>query len=170
MCPLPWRSVRATVGISGVSGLFSTDMTKAWQDPKTIDRFLDDTKTWAIVGLSNNTERTAYPIAQLLQAKGKRVVPIHPGVAAEGGEVLGEKAYATLTEAAAEVGTIDVVDVFRRSEAAGAFADQAVAIGAGSVWFPLGVVDEEAFRRTTDAGLPMVMDVCPAIEWGKRDA
>jgi predicted CoA-binding protein len=63
---------------------------------------------------------------------------------------------------------IDVVDVFRRSEAAGEFADQAVAVGAGAVWFQLGVIDEDAFRRTTRAGVPMVMDTCPAIEWRRR--
>ena len=64
--------------------------------------------------------------------------------------------------------TIDVVDVFRRSEAAGEFADQAVEIGAGGVWFQLGVVDADAFARTLAAGVPMVMDTCPAIEWRKR--
>ena len=63
---------------------------------------------------------------------------------------------------------IDVVDVFRRSSAAGAFADQAVEIGAKGVWFQLGVVDHEAFERTRAAGVPMVMDTCPAIEWRQR--
>jgi predicted CoA-binding protein len=63
---------------------------------------------------------------------------------------------------------VDVVDVFRRSAAAGQFADEAVQIGAKGVWFQLGVVDEEAFARTRAAGVPMVMDTCPAIEWGKR--
>ena len=63
---------------------------------------------------------------------------------------------------------VDVVDVVRRSEAAGEFADQAVAIGARGVWFQLGVIDEDAFQRTVAAGVPMVMDVCPAIEWAKR--
>ena len=143
-------------------------MTEQWLDPKTIDHLLDDTETWAVVGLSNDAGRAAHPVARMLQAKGKRIIPIHPGAAAEGEEVLGEKPYATLADAAAEVGTIDVVDVFRRSEAAGEFADQAVAIGAGGVWFQLGVVDEQAFRRTTDAGVPMVMDACPAIQWGRR--
>ncbi|GAB3160947.1 CoA-binding protein [Myceligenerans halotolerans] len=143
-------------------------MTKPWLDQKTIDHLLDDTRTWAVVGLSGDPRRTAYSIAEVLQAKGKRVVPIHPGAAAEGREILGEKACASLADAAAAVGGIDVVDVFRRSEAAGEFADQAVAIGARGVWFQLGVVDEEAFRRATDAGVPMVMDTCPAIEWGKR--
>jgi predicted CoA-binding protein len=143
-------------------------MTEPWLDPKTIDHLLGETKTWAVVGLSNDSRRTAYAIAQVLQAHGKRIVPIHPGAAAAGEEVLGERAYATLAEAAVEVGEIDVVDVFRRSEAAGEFADQAVTVGAGGVWFQLGVVDEEAFRRTAEAGVPMVMDTCPAIEWGKR--
>ncbi|MEE2050431.1 CoA-binding protein [Nocardiopsis tropica] len=150
--------------------MFSTNMTEPWLDPKTIDHLLDDTRTWAVVGLSNDTGRTAYRIAELLQARGKRIVPVHPGAAAAGEEVLGERAYPTLADAAAAVGTIDVVDVFRRSEAAGEFADQAVAIGAGGVWFQLGVLDEEAFRRTREAGVPMVMDTCPAIEWGKRGA
>ncbi|MES0836755.1 CoA-binding protein [Nocardiopsis tropica] len=150
--------------------MFSTNMTEPWLDPKTIDHLLDDTRTWAVVGLSNDPGRTAYRIAELLQARGKRIVPVHPGAAAAGEEVLGERAYATLADAAAAVGTVDVVDVFRRSEAAGEFADQAVAIGAGGVWFQLGVLDEEAFRRTREAGVPMVMDTCPAIEWGKRGA
>jgi predicted CoA-binding protein len=61
-----------------------------------------------------------------------------------------------------------VVDVFRRSEAAGQFADEAVKIGAKAVWFQLGVVDADAFERTTAAGLRMVMDTCPAIEWSRR--
>ncbi|WP_306365760.1 CoA-binding protein [Nocardiopsis sp. CC223A] len=150
--------------------MLSTDMTEPWLDQKTIDHLLDDTGTWAVVGLSADPRRPAHGVARVLQAKGKRIVPIHPGAAAAGEEVLGEKAYATLAEAADAVGGIDVVDVFRRSEAAGEFADQAVAIGARGVWFQLGVVDREAFRRTAEAGVPMVMDTCPAIEWGKRGA
>jgi predicted CoA-binding protein len=79
--------------------------------------------------------------------------------------VLGEQGHRTLAEVPFE---IDVVDVFRRSEAAGRFADEAVAVGAKAVWFQLGVIDEAAFERTRAAGLPMVMDTCPAIEWRKR--
>jgi len=78
--------------------------------------------------------------------------------------VLGEKAYATLADVPFP---IDVVDVFRRSEFAGEFADQAVAVGARAVWFQLGVIDAAAFDRTVAAGVPMVMDTCPAIEWRK---
>jgi predicted CoA-binding protein len=83
------------------------------------------------------------------------------------GEVLGERGYARLADVPFP---LDVVDVFRRSEAAGEFADQAVAVGAKAVWFQLGVVDADAFRRTTAAGVPMVMDTCPAIEWRRRAA
>lgn len=132
-----------------------------WRDPDTVRFLLDDTTTWAVVGLSGNPQRTAYGIAQLLQSRGKRIVPIHP----EATEVLGEQGYASLADVPFP---IDVVDVFRRSEAAGEFADQAVAVGARGVWFQLGVVDEDAFRRTTEAGIPMVMDTCPAIEWNRR--
>ena len=136
-----------------------------WQDPAWVDLMLDDLRTWAVVGLSGDPSRTAYRIAQLLQGRGKRIVPIHPDAAGGRLEVLGERAYPRLADVPFPV---DVVDVFRRSEAAGEFADQAVAIGAKGVWFQLGVVDREAFERTTGAGVPMVMDTCPAIEWGKR--
>ena len=137
----------------------------SWQDPEAVRLMLDDCETWAVVGLSGDPGRTAYSIAALLQGRGKRIVPIHP--AAAGGDlvVLGEQAYAALDQVPFPV---DVVDVFRRSEAAGEFADQAVAIGARAVWFQLGVIDEAAFERTTAAGVPMVMDTCPAIEWRTR--
>ena len=135
--------------------------TPEWLDPDNIRFLLDDCKTWAVVGLSGNPDRTAYRIARMLQDRGKRIVPVHP----EAPTVLGEQGYATLADVPFPV---DVVDVFRRSESAGEFADQAVAVGAKGVWFQLGVVDHEAFRRTTDAGVPMVMDTCPAIEWGRR--
>lgn len=131
-------------------------MSKDWQDPAALDLMLDDCETWAVVGLSGDPSRTAYRIAALLQERGKRIVPVHP----DAPEVLGEQGYATLAEVPFPV---DVVDVFRRSEAAGEFADQAVAIGARGVWFQLGVVDEAAFARTREAGVAMVMDTCPAI-------
>ncbi len=135
--------------------------TTTWQDPEVVRAMLDDTTTWAVVGLSGDRSRTAYEIARLLQEQGKRIVPVHPSATT----VLGEQGYATLAEIPFPV---DVVDVFRRSEAAGEFADQAVAIGAGGVWFQLGVLDEAAFERTRAAGVPMVMDTCPAIEWRRR--
>jgi predicted CoA-binding protein len=141
-------------------------MSSEWQDPATVDAMLDEAKTWAVVGLSGDPSRTAYSIASLLQERGKRIVPIHPAFADPATPaVLGEQGYAALADVPFPV---DVVDVFRRSEAAGEFADQAIEIGAGGVWFQLGVVDEAAFERATAAGVPMVMDTCPAIEWRKR--
>ena len=146
-----------------------------WQRTEWVDLMLDELETWAVVGLSGDPGRTAYSIAGLLQRHGKRIVPIHPRFADQDGEVpgevlgevLGERGYATLADVPFR---IDVVDVFRRSEAAGEFADQAVAVGAKAVWLQLGVVDADAFRRTTAAGVPMVMDTCPAIEWRRRVA
>jgi predicted CoA-binding protein len=132
--------------------------TLPWLDREHIRFMLEDCDTWAVVGLSGDPSRTAYSIARLLQQRGKRIVPVHPSAPT----VLGEQGYASLADIPFPV---DVVDVFRRSEQAGPFADQAVEIGAKGVWFQLGVVDEEAFQRTTDAGVPMVMDTCPAIEW-----
>lgn len=139
-------------------------MTEPWKDRATIDRMLDESTNWAVVGLSGNPWRTAYSVAQDLQERGKRIVPIHPSADGEL-TVLGELVYPTLAEVPFP---IDVVDVFRRSEAAGEFADQAVAVGAGGVWFQLGVVDHAAFRRTAAAGVPMVMDVCPSQQWFYR--
>ena len=132
-----------------------------WQDPESVRFMLEDCETWAIVGLSGDPNRTAYSIAALLQGRGKRIVPIHP----DAPTVLGEQGYASLADVPFD---IDVVDVFRRSESAGEFADQAVAIGARGVWFQLGVVDAAAFERTVAAGVPMVMDTCPAIEWRRH--
>ncbi|WP_020112675.1 CoA-binding protein [Rhodococcus sp. 114MFTsu3.1] len=133
----------------------------SWRESESVNLMLDDLDTWAVVGLSGNPQRTAYEIASLLQRRGKRIVPIHP----DAPTVLGEQGYATLAEVPFP---IDVVDVFRRSEQAGRFADEAVAVGAKGVWFQLGVIDEAAFARTLAAGVPMVMDTCPAIEWRRR--
>ncbi|MGW0118622.1 CoA-binding protein [Streptomyces sp. NPDC003327] len=113
--------------------------------------------TWAVVGLSANRQRAAYDVAAFLQRYGKRIVPVHP----KAETVHGEQGYASLADVPFPV---DVVDVFVNSDLAGAVADEAVAIGARAVWFQLGVVDEEAYARTREAGLDMVMDRCPAIE------
>ncbi|MDH6124099.1 CoA-binding protein [Kitasatospora sp. GP82] len=127
-------------------------------DEAAVRMILRDTgDTWAVVGLSNNTARAAYGVARVLQRAGKRVVPVHP----KAETVLGEQGYATLAEIPFEV---DVVDVFVNSGLAGEVADQAVEVGAKAVWFQLDVIDEAAYRRTTAAGLDMVMDRCPAIE------
>ncbi len=137
-------------------------MKKEYQDPAVIDLLLDETEVWAVVGLSGDPYRAAYSVAEDLQAHGKRIVPIHPTAS---GPIHGEKVYPSLADLPF---AIDVVDVFRRSDAAGEFADQAVAIGARGVWFQLGVVDLAAFERTRAAGLSMVMDECPSRVWYRR--
>ena len=136
-------------------------MSTEWQDRGTIDQMLDQAQVWAVVGLSDDPSRTAYGVAEALQRAGKTIVPIHPSAPT----VLGQQGYTSLAEVPFP---IDVVDVFRRSEAAGQFADEAVSVGARGVWFQLGVIDEAAFERTRAAGVPMVMDTCPLIEWRKR--
>ena len=128
-----------------------------YSDPDTVERILEH-DTWAIVGLSDDPYRAAYDVARFLQRIGKRVVPVHPDAPV----VHGEQGYASLSDIPFPV---DVVDVFRRSEAAGQFADEAVAIGAKAVWFQMGVVDPAAYERTRAAGLDIVMDVCPKLEW-----
>lgn len=143
-------------------------MSIAWQDPADIDFMLEECRTWAVVGLSGDPTRTAHQIASLLQQRGKRIIPIHPRFADEPtAEVLGQRGFPTLADVPE---AIDVVDVFRRSDAAGRFADEAVDVGAKGVWFQLGVVDQDAYERTTRAGVRMVMDTCPAIEWRRRAA
>lgn len=130
----------------------------SYADDASIRRILEDTgDTWAVVGLSNNSSRAAYGVAQVLQRFGKRVVPVHP----KAETVHGEQGYASLADIPFPV---DVVDVFVNSELAGSVADEAVAVGAKAVWFQLGVVDPDAYGRTRAAGLDMVMDRCPAIE------
>jgi predicted CoA-binding protein len=128
-------------------------------DEPTIERLLA-AQTWAVVGLRDNPARPAYGVARFLQAHGKRIVPVHQHPQ----DVFGEKAYATLAEIPFPV---DVVDTFVNSSRAGAIADQAVEIGAKGVWFQLDVIDDEAYARATAAGLDMVMDRCPAIDWSR---
>jgi Predicted CoA-binding protein len=117
-------------------------------------------QTWAVVGLRDNPARAAYGVARFLQEHGKRIVPVHQHPQ----DVFGERAYATLADIPFPV---DVVDVFVNSTRAGAIADQAVDIAAMGVWFQLDVIDDEAYARVTSAGLDMVMDRCPVIDWSR---
>jgi predicted CoA-binding protein len=127
-------------------------------DPDVIRRLLTDTDRWAVVGLSANRSRTAYSIAAYLrETLGKQIVPVHP----KAEEVHGQTGYASLHDVP---GPVDVVDVFVRSELAGAVVDDAIAVGASAVWLQLGVIDEDAAARAAAAGLDVVMDTCPAIE------
>jgi predicted CoA-binding protein len=119
---------------------------------------LTEVKTIAVVGWSPKPDRPSHGVAAFLKRRGYRVIPVNPGQA--GQTALGETVVATLAEA----GPVDMVDIFRRSEEAGAVADEAVRLGAKVVWMQLGVVDEAAASRARGAGLRVVMNRCPAIE------
>jgi predicted CoA-binding protein len=115
-------------------------------------------RTIAVVGCSPNPERDSHRIARLLQAKGHRVIPVNPGHE----KILGEKCYSSLTEIPE---SIDMVDIFRRSEHVAPIVDEAIEVGATVVWMQLGVIDERAAAKAQQAGLTVVMDRCPAIEY-----
>jgi predicted CoA-binding protein len=124
-----------------------------------IRRVLGRARTIALVGASERTDRDSHHVMRFLQQRGYRVIPVNP--AAAGGTILGERVRASLRELGEPV---DLVDVFRRSDAAGEVVDEAIAIGAPAVWLQLGVIDEAAASRARAAGLDVVMDRCPAIE------
>src|SRR4051812_15113780 len=114
----------------------------ALNDTGTIRDLLSAPRTWAVVGCSPSPYRDSHRIAALLQARGNDVIPVNP----DADEILGRPAYRTVTDL--PDGTrVDVVVIFRRSEAAGAHVDEAIAIGARAVWMQLGVIDEDAARR-----------------------
>ncbi len=134
-------------------------------DPTVIRRVLTTPATWAVVGLSTDTSRTAYGVARWMKDRlGHRIVPVHPRAV----EVWGEPGYRRLADIP-DGTTIDVVDCFVSSAHVGQVVDQAVEqrerLGIGTVWLQLGVVDHAAARRALDAGLGVVMDTCPKIEY-----
>lgn len=119
---------------------------------------LTSVKIIALVGWSPKPDRPSHGVAAFLKRRGYRVIPVNPGQA--GQQALGETVVATLAEA----GPVDMVEIFRRSEEAGAVADEAVRLGAKVVWMQLGVEDEAAAERARAAGVKVVMNRCPAIE------
>lgn len=122
-------------------------------------------KTIAMVGASANWNRPSYFVMKYLQQKQFRVIPINPGQA--GTEILGETCYASLNEAAAAIApeTIDMVDVFRHPREAPALAEQAIAINARIFWMQITVISDEARKIAEDAGLTVIMNRCPKIEY-----
>jgi predicted CoA-binding protein len=115
--------------------------------------------TIAVVGASPRPHRPSHRVMRFLQCHGYRAIPVNPFAA--GGDLLGEKVYASLAEIPEPV---DMVDIFRRSELAGTAVDEAIAIGAKSVWMQLDVRDDAAAARAEARGIRVVMNRCPAIE------
>jgi predicted CoA-binding protein len=114
----------------------------------------------AVVGCSPDAQRDSYRIARLLMEKGHRVVPVNPAAR----EILGQTCFSSLSDVPDPV---DMVDIFRRAEQAGPIVDEAIAVRAQIVWMQLGVIDEAAAARAQAAGLTVVMDRCPAIEYAR---
>ena len=123
---------------------------------------LDQAKTIAMVGASTNWNRPSYFAFKYLKGKGYRMIGVNPGSAGE--DLLGETVYASLKDIPVP---IDMVDIFRKSEVAGAITDEAIAVGAKIVWMQIGVRDDAAAARAEAAGLKVVMNRCPKIEYGR---
>jgi hypothetical protein len=124
-----------------------------------IAELLQGARTIALVGASDRPDRAAHGVMRFLQDHGYRVLPVNPQITGE--HVHGEYVWRELSQIGEP---IDIVDIFRRPEAAGEAVDQAIFVGAKSVWMQLGVINEEAAARAEAAGLKVVMDRCPKIE------
>ena len=143
-------------------------MTEAYTDTDLL-QILRNVKSIAMVGASAKWQRPSYFAMKYLQEKGYRVFPVNPGVA--GSEILGETVYASLADVPAP---FEMVDVFRSSEAALGIAQETVALadekGIRVFWTQLGVINHEAAALAREAGLQVVMDRCPKIEFGRLNA
>jgi predicted CoA-binding protein len=127
--------------------------------PDALRNLLREARTVAVVGLSPRPARASHGVARYLQCAGYRIVPVNPNHPA----ILGERCYPSLT-AAARDHRIDIVDVFRRSEYAGALVDEAISLAPRLIWLQEGVVDEAAAARAAAAGIPCVMNRCLAVD------
>ncbi len=123
-----------------------------------IAQLLTEARTIALVGASDRSDRASHGVMKFLLAQGYQVTPVNPVLA--GQDLLGKTVVGTLAEA----GPVDLVDIFRNSEAAGPIVDEAIELGAKAVWMQLGVINPEAAARAEAAGLKVVMDHCPKIE------
>ena len=131
------------------------DLRSVAPEDRELRALLGDARTIAVVGLSSRPDRPSHDVADYLQRKGYRIIPVNPNET----EVLGERAYPTLGDIPDDV-HVDVVDVFRRAEHTPEIARAAVAIGAKALWLQQGIVNDEAYRIASEAGLDVVMGIC----------
>lgn len=151
--------VRVQTRRRGKAGRMEVPDHPSTDERPTIERVLTTTSTWAVVGASPDPHRASYGVGQFLRANGFRVIPVNPAHES----VWGEPCYPSLAEVPEDV-DVEVVDIFRRADQAGAHVDEAILRGATAVWLQIGVVDEAAALRARTAGLDVVMDRCPKIE------
>ncbi len=132
-----------------------------------IGRIARDSKVIAVVGMSPNETRPSWGVARYLQAQGFRIIPVNPGHA--GGVLLGERVYGSLSEIPADI-PVDMVDIFRRSEAVPAIVNEALAHlpGLKVIWMQLGVQHDEAAQRARERGITVVQNRCPKIEFPRH--
>jgi predicted CoA-binding protein len=134
----------------------------------TLQRMLERDRVIAVVGLSNRPHRPSHSVSAYMQSHGYRIVPINPAYVNNSAGVLGERCYATLTDAAnalaAEDLSIGMVNVFRRPEEVLPVAEEAIRVGAKSLWLQMGVVNDAAAERAAAAGLDVAMDRCVKVE------
>jgi len=130
--------------------------------PEEIAELLANARTIAMVGASDRPGRASYGVMKFLQDKGYRVIPVNPRITGE--HVHGEYVWRELSQIGEP---IDIVDIFRKSEEVGPIVDDAIAVGAKAVWMQLDVVNEEAAAKAEAAGLKVVMDHCPKIEFAR---
>jgi predicted CoA-binding protein len=128
-------------------------------EAESIQQILARCRSVDVVGLSPKPHRASHEVARYMQAQGWRIIPVNPNAR----EVLGEKAYASLTQAAAHE-TIDLVNVFRHSEEIPPIADEAIASGAKALWLQLGIENDDALARAAGAGLLVVQNRCLKVE------
>src|SRR5215469_7606775 len=139
-----------------------TDLEPIPYSDQKIRRILETARTIAMVGASSNWNRPSYFVMKYLQGKGYRVIPVNPGIT--GQQLLGETVYASLRDIPERV---DMVDVFRAARETPAIVEDAIAIGAPVVWMQLGIRNDEAAAKAEAAGIEVIMNRCPKIEFGR---
>jgi predicted CoA-binding protein len=135
--------------------------TEIYGTDELVEQILESAKTWAVVGLGQDESKPAFGVAKILQKHGKTIIPIHPRAEV----VHGEKGYTSLTAAIADGHKIDVVDCFVAAKRVGQIVDEAIALKLPAVWMQLEIIDEAAATLAVQAGINVIMDRCPAIEW-----